>query len=575
MIQAFLPKPDADPTKVSGKGAYISVDDRPVSPNRGLMKKLMATYKSYLQASIATGRSIANPFIQLSIRCAPRSYDPNVTPSKDEVMFSDGEGLQRVFEDMCRAIYSVPTEELQSPASALPSVSRSSIYGSRTGAYNDGLFQQELGNQEAVGRSRLLLATPPLKTRQHTKQDGSTRGHGESSSSATSQQHSPSTKTSQSSDTQFVHCILPDSPLQQHVERKISNAGTSSRATQKQRTKLRHCAVNMARTRTLSNEGAAVYVSLNSWPGEEEVPPVARPVRSTDVNPWSIAKLAATHTMPVRSVRGGSSSPSPHPHRVRCYALDKKTGRTVKQGNANSLANVAMERQEFPSPGSLGHLADSRRMFTLTMHSELDTGAHDDIPVLQGPPAAVTPAVQDVPATQGGCHLMHDCAPPCHVSNTVREAATSGRMALTENRAMASETSPEMTPSFIYHTPPPSAGRAKPMARSHNPPYSMPTHANPKRKLPVKDSTARKPRKGPESVPSVLLHDAESLHRLEAPVTLRYLPNTDGPLRVRQFPVVREDTQFQPTARAAPAVLAISRGPEWSAGTATALSFAQ
>ncbi|KAL2756177.1 hypothetical protein ACRALDRAFT_2059382 [Sodiomyces alcalophilus JCM 7366] len=304
----------------------------------------------------------------------------------------------------------------------------------------------------------------------------------------------------------------------------------------------------MARTRTLSSEGAAAYVSLKSWPGEEDVPPVTKPAQPADVNPWSIAKLAATQAVPVRPVRGGSSSPTPQPSGVRCHDLDSKTGRAAIQGNASTLANVTMEGQESPSRSPLVHLADRRHMFMPTIHDSFDSLEHDEIPALQGPPTAVTLATQDVPATQGGCYRMEGYAPHHRAFENISEAASSRRMALVNNMAAVPRPSQAMVPTdtgIIYHTPPPSAGRKRPMEKGHNPPYRMPARTNPKRKLPNKVSTTRKPRTGPESALCSPPCDVESLQGPGALAALGDSPNAYWSLPARQHLDTHEDAQIQ------------------------------
>lgn len=104
-LDAFIPKRDCHPDAIRGKGVFISVDRRPVSPTRGLPKKMAGILKSYLAGSGST-KTQTSPFMQLSIRCPPRSYDANVSPLKDEVLFVDEKELLGCFEDLCRKLYS-------------------------------------------------------------------------------------------------------------------------------------------------------------------------------------------------------------------------------------------------------------------------------------------------------------------------------------------------------------------------------------------------------------------------------------------------------------------------------------
>lgn len=102
-IDVFLPKPDADFSKIS-HGQYISVDARPVSHDKGTMKKITTIFKHYIRSiPLNTTSKIFNPFLRLSIKCPVESYDPNVEPAKDDVLFVNEdlilENIEKVFSD--------------------------------------------------------------------------------------------------------------------------------------------------------------------------------------------------------------------------------------------------------------------------------------------------------------------------------------------------------------------------------------------------------------------------------------------------------------------------------------------
>ncbi|KAF4992754.1 hypothetical protein FGRMN_6964 [Fusarium graminum] len=108
MMTAFLPRPESDSKTIKGKGAFISVDSRPLSALRGTGKKLFSIFKSSLsKASSSSGisRAPSSPFMQLSIQCPPGSYDPNISPLKDEVLFMNEPAILDCFQTLCDAIY--------------------------------------------------------------------------------------------------------------------------------------------------------------------------------------------------------------------------------------------------------------------------------------------------------------------------------------------------------------------------------------------------------------------------------------------------------------------------------------
>lgn len=107
VIKAFLPRHEAN-LKLISKRAFISVDSRPVSPFRGAGKKLISMFRTHFnERSISTNpnRHLKDPFIRIDIQCSPGSYDPNVEPSKDNVLFVDEHLLLDRFEALLRCAY--------------------------------------------------------------------------------------------------------------------------------------------------------------------------------------------------------------------------------------------------------------------------------------------------------------------------------------------------------------------------------------------------------------------------------------------------------------------------------------
>lgn len=105
IIEAFLPNPNADPSKI-GSGQYLSVDCRPVSHEKGTMKKILTIFKKYIRASFhETADKLKTPFIWLNIRCPVGSYDANVEPAKDDVLFANESLVLEAAEKLFKAVY--------------------------------------------------------------------------------------------------------------------------------------------------------------------------------------------------------------------------------------------------------------------------------------------------------------------------------------------------------------------------------------------------------------------------------------------------------------------------------------
>ncbi|KAH8788736.1 histidine kinase-like ATPase, partial [Diaporthe sp. PMI_573] len=106
-IEAVLPRPDADWSKLS-KGSFFSVDTRPVSTSRGTMKKLMSILKVHFKKSLgvdAEDRRLSDLFTCINVTCSPGTYDPNLEPSKNQVLFVDESQLVELFEGLCSNTY--------------------------------------------------------------------------------------------------------------------------------------------------------------------------------------------------------------------------------------------------------------------------------------------------------------------------------------------------------------------------------------------------------------------------------------------------------------------------------------
>ena len=106
-IDAVLPKFDADISKV-GTGQYLSIDSRPVSHEKGTMKKIVVLFKKYIREALAdTSEKLKSPFLRLDIKCPAASYDANVEPAKDDVLFGNEQIVLDLAESLLKEVYGV------------------------------------------------------------------------------------------------------------------------------------------------------------------------------------------------------------------------------------------------------------------------------------------------------------------------------------------------------------------------------------------------------------------------------------------------------------------------------------
>ncbi|KAK1067631.1 hypothetical protein LTR74_006301 [Friedmanniomyces endolithicus] len=86
-LQAFVPRPDGDAGKVGNIGTFLAIDRGPVSAARGTLKQLVKIFRDALKKCNASFGGVKEPFMYLSIICPSASYDTNVEPAKDDVLF--------------------------------------------------------------------------------------------------------------------------------------------------------------------------------------------------------------------------------------------------------------------------------------------------------------------------------------------------------------------------------------------------------------------------------------------------------------------------------------------------------
>lgn len=109
-LQAFLPRPDAEPNKISNISAFISLDGRPVSASKGAFKDICKAYRTALKRASAPFQDTKDPFLYLDITGSPGSYDANAEPAKDDVVFEDRNVVINVSKKLFEAVYS-PAED--------------------------------------------------------------------------------------------------------------------------------------------------------------------------------------------------------------------------------------------------------------------------------------------------------------------------------------------------------------------------------------------------------------------------------------------------------------------------------
>lgn len=160
-FEAFLPRPDSDPGKVKNIGSFVSLDRRPVSTARNTFKQTAKIFKEALKSSNTHFADIKDPFLYLNIDCPVASYDANLEPAKDDVLFEDPGKVIEVARLLFAAVY---TPAVESERAQDQNAQEPEIPTQHAGMLDDGfttLFDQqpeEQHNNEVTQHDGLPIA---------------------------------------------------------------------------------------------------------------------------------------------------------------------------------------------------------------------------------------------------------------------------------------------------------------------------------------------------------------------------------------------------------------------------------
>lgn len=104
-LHAFLPRQDANSSKIANMGQFVSIDLRPMSALRGTLKQVVNIFKEALRKSSERMEGVKDPLLVLNLACPPTVYDPNIEPAKDNVLFDNGEKVVKIFQMLLESFY--------------------------------------------------------------------------------------------------------------------------------------------------------------------------------------------------------------------------------------------------------------------------------------------------------------------------------------------------------------------------------------------------------------------------------------------------------------------------------------
>jgi len=105
-IQAVLPKTGANADHLFGVGEFVTIDGRPLGIHHGTGKRIVQLVKEHSKWIQKMGCVSRSSFICLSVDCRAISYDVNIEPSKDDVLFDDWTVIANAIQSLLFTAYS-------------------------------------------------------------------------------------------------------------------------------------------------------------------------------------------------------------------------------------------------------------------------------------------------------------------------------------------------------------------------------------------------------------------------------------------------------------------------------------
>ena len=123
-FEALLQKADCNLNfaNLSNPHQYLSIDSRPVACTRGTLKQIVNLFKKSHRSAASENENNAStdPFLLLNIVCPRGSYDANIEPAKDDVLFEDSATILTLAKRFFFHVYGEPSAQTEHNAS-LPS----------------------------------------------------------------------------------------------------------------------------------------------------------------------------------------------------------------------------------------------------------------------------------------------------------------------------------------------------------------------------------------------------------------------------------------------------------------------
>lgn len=101
----FHPLAGCSVSKVNAMGHFISIDSRPIATRTGTLRDMAMRYRKSLKQPDTAFDDVKDPFLCMNIFCPEGSYDPNIEPLKNDVIFGDSEGFLEAVDKCLGMLY--------------------------------------------------------------------------------------------------------------------------------------------------------------------------------------------------------------------------------------------------------------------------------------------------------------------------------------------------------------------------------------------------------------------------------------------------------------------------------------
>ena len=171
LIEGFLIKPSCDDAPaVANAGHFVSIDSRPVSCSRGVLKEFVGQYRACIRRCFGPDflRRGLEPLLILNVLCPLGSYDVNIEPAKDDVLFHQAPDLMEKARILFSKVYEGEVERTGESQTLRTTRDKSTVNVRMTDE-----LQTEQNREQQLQSPAALAKTASLASHEKSRNDNS------------------------------------------------------------------------------------------------------------------------------------------------------------------------------------------------------------------------------------------------------------------------------------------------------------------------------------------------------------------------------------------------------------------